>query len=189
MRAAALLLAVSTTGFAQNVDLSALRRSCVPQAPMSTVAAIVHTESAGNPYALAIDFPQNLLRQWKLPSGTLRLARQPHDRQEALDWMAYLERLGVSVDVGLMQVSTAEARRRGIDRTTLLDPCTNLKVGWTILENFYQLEARHYGPGQTALAHSISRYNTGDSQRGIDNGYFGRVLASLRFLPAQEQQR
>ena len=189
MRATAFFLAVSTSALAQKVDLSALRQSCVPQAPMTTLAAIVHTESGANPYALAIDFPQALLRQWKLPPGTLSLARQPHNHEEALDWIAYLERFGVSVDIGLMQVSTAEARRRGVNRWTLVDPCTNLKVGWSILEDFYQIEARRYGPGQTALAHSISRYNTGDTQRGISNGYLGRVLAALRSLPAQEQQR
>jgi type IV secretion system protein VirB1 len=189
MRAGALLLIISMAMFGQEVNLSVLHRSCVPQAPMSTLAAIVHTESGGNPCALAIDFPNALLLHWKLSSGTLVLARQPHNQQEALDWIAYFERRGVSVDVGLMQVSTAEAQRRGIKLTTLIDPCTNLRVGWAILEGFYQLEMRHYGPGQTALVHSLSRYNTGDTQRGIANGYLGRVLASLRSLPAQEQQR
>ena len=39
-----------------------------------------------------------------------------------------------------------------------------------------------YGPGQEALRHAISRYNTGDSNRGIDNGYLARVLAARRAL-------
>jgi type IV secretion system protein VirB1 len=40
-----------------------------------------------------------------------------------------------------------------------------------------------YGPGQEALQHAISRYNTGDTQRGIDNGYLARVMAALRQGP------
>ena len=187
MRAAALFLLLPAGLVAQT--WAELGRSCVPQAPIRTLEAIVHTESGGNPYALAIDTPHALLKKWHLSAGTLHLARQPRDKREALDWMNYFERFGISVDIGLMQVSTAEAHRRGLETSTLLDPCTNLQVGWTILENFYRIEAKRYGPGQTALAHSISRYNTGDSQRGIDNGYFGRVLASLRLLPAQEEQR
>jgi type IV secretion system protein VirB1 len=41
-----------------------------------------------------------------------------------------------------------------------------------------------YGPGQEALQHAISRYNTGDTQSGIDNGYLARVIAALKQSPA-----
>ena len=81
-----------------------------------------------------------------------------------------------------MQVSTAEAQRRGLSPESLLEPCTNLRVGWQILEDDYRLETKTYGTGQEALQHAISRYNTGDSQRGIDNGYLARVLAARRSL-------
>jgi type IV secretion system protein VirB1 len=191
MRRAFLFLALSGSTLAQQtrVDMATVRKQCAPQAPASTLAALIHTESEGNPYALAIDFPNALLRRWNLPAGTLQLAQQPRNAAEALDWIQYFEKAGISVDVGLMQVSTAEARRRGIPVSRLLDPCANVRVGWSILEDFYQLEMRRYGPGQTALAHSLSRYNTGDTQRGIDNGYFSHVLASLRSLSTQEQQR
>jgi type IV secretion system protein VirB1 len=55
-------------------------------------------------------------------------------------------------------------------------------VGWEILEEDYRIEVKTYGPGQEALQHAISRYNTGDSNRGIDNGYLARVLAARRAL-------
>jgi len=83
-----------------------------------------------------------------------------------------------------MQVSTAEAQRRGLSAESLLDPCFNLRAGWQILDSAYQLEIKTYGPGQEALQHAISRYNTGDTQRGIDNGYLARVIAALRKSPA-----
>lgn len=166
-------------GRAQNTDIAALVSRCLPGAPLSTVIAIVRTESNANPNAVQIDFPKSLLKQWHLPDGTLGLRQQPSSTREALDWLGYLQRRAVFVDLGLMQVSTAEAQRRGIPADSLLEPCTNLRVGWHILEEDYRLEMKTHGPGQEALRHAISRYNTGDSRRGITNGYLARVFAAL----------
>jgi type IV secretion system protein VirB1 len=173
------LLCVTPVLHSQTVDLDALQSRCLPEAPKSTLRAIVQVESGGNPNAMQIDFPKALLKQWKLPGGTLRLKRQPTNQQETLEWLAYFQRSHVFVDLGLMQVSTAEAQRRGISPMSLLDPCTNLRVGWQILEDVYAIETRTSGPGQTALDHAISRYNTGDPQQGIDNGYLTRVLRAV----------
>lgn len=167
---------------AQTEDLAALRAHCLPEAPESTLRAIVQVESGGNPYAMQIDFAHAQLKRWKLASGTLRLQRRPRNYTEAIQWLAYLQRFHVSVDLGLMQVSMAEAQRRGIPLESLLEPCTNLRVGWQILEDAYMTEVKVYEPGQTALDHAISRYNTGDSQAGIDNGYLARVLAAAQHL-------
>jgi type IV secretion system protein VirB1 len=81
-----------------------------------------------------------------------------------------------------MQVSTDEATRRHISQAALLDPCTNVQAGWTILSDDYQIEVRTYGPGQVALQHALSRYNTGDTNRGIENGYLAHVMAALKRL-------
>ena len=167
---------------AQEMDIAALRSRCLPAAPLNTLRAIIEAESSGNPNAIQIDFPKSLIKRWRLPEGTLRLKRQPASQHEALEWLAYFRRYNIFVDLGLMQVSTAEAQRRGLPAADLLEPCTNLRTGWQILEDDYRLETKVYGPGQKALQHAISRYNTGDAQRGIDNGYLGRVLAALSSL-------
>jgi type IV secretion system protein VirB1 len=159
---------------------------------LTTLAALILTESSGNPNAIQIDFPNALLRRWGLPTGTLRLQRQPHDAQEAGEWIAYLNAHRISVDVGLMQISTDEAVRRHIAPAALLDPCTNIRTGWSILEDDYKIEVNRFGPGQVALQHALSRYNTGDTNKGIDNGYLARVTAALRGLKeamANEQTR
>ena len=168
---------------AQRLDIAALQSRCLPAVPLTTLSAIIRVESGGNPNAMQIDFPRALLTQWHLPEGTLRLKRQPATQREALEWLDYFERHGIFVDLGLMQVSTAEAQRRGLPVESLLDPCFNLRAGWQILDSAYQLEVKAYGPGQEALRHAISRYNTGDTRRGIDNGYLGRVIAALRQSP------
>jgi len=169
---------------AQRVDVVALQSRCLPAVPLSTLSAIIRVESGGNPNAMQIDFSRALLKQWHLPEGTLRLKRQPATQREALEWLGYFERRGIFVDVGLMQISTVEAKRHGLPVESLLDPCFNLRTGWQILDSAYQLEVKTYGPGQEALRHAISRYNTGDTQRGIDNGYLARVMAALRQLSA-----
>jgi type IV secretion system protein VirB1 len=166
-----------------------LRDRCIPDAPISTLAAIVQTESGGIPYALQIDFPNALLRRWRLRPGTLRLARQPKDRTEAVLWMQYLSSFDIFIDIGLMQVSTAETQRRKIEPLTLFEPCANLRIGWQILQDDYAIEVKRYGPGQTALEHAISRYNTGTSNGGIQNGYVARVQRALAGLSRQKEQR
>ena len=158
-------------------------------APLSTLNAIVRVESGGNPNAMDIDFSKSLLKRWRLPNGALRLKRQPATPEEALAWLRYFEQHAISVDVGLMQVSTAEAERRGLAPESLLDPCNNLRAGWEILEEAYQTEVSTYGPGQTALQHALSRYNTGDTERGFDNGYVRRVLAAFSELPNPPQPK
>jgi len=177
-----LALGFSNPCFAGTNTLVDLRDRCAPTAPLTTLAAIISTESGGNPNAIQIDFPNTLLRRWGLPSGTLRMQRQPNDAQEAREWIAYLNAHRISVDVGLMQISTDEAVRRHIAPAVLLDPCTNVRTGWSILEDDYKIEVKHFGPGQAALQHALSRYNTGDTNRGIDNGYFDRISAALRVL-------
>ena len=188
-----ILTAVCLLYFARNVsaqrlDIAALQSRCLPTVPLTTLNAIILVESGGNPNAMQIDFPSTLLKQWHLPEGTLRLKRQPTTEREALEWLEYFERRNISVDMGLMQVSTAEALRRGLPVESLpqllSDPCFNLRLGWQTLDSAYQLETKTYGPGQEALQHAISRYNTGDTQRGIDNGYLARIMAALKQGPA-----
>jgi type IV secretion system protein VirB1 len=174
------LLFIAANLPAQRLDVAALQSRCLPTVPLATLNAIIRVESGGNPNAMQIDFPRAILKRWHLPQGTLRLKRQPATQREALEWLDYFERRSIFVDVGLMQVSTAEAKRRGLPVESLFDPCSNLRAGWQILDSAYQLEVKTYGPGQKALQHAISRYNTGDTQLGIDNGYLARVMAALK---------
>ncbi len=51
-----------------------------------------------------------------------------------------------------------------------------------ILQDDYQIEVHRFSPGQVALQHALSRYDTGDTNRGIDNGYLAQVMAALKRL-------
>jgi type IV secretion system protein VirB1 len=184
MKTLAAFFAILSAAFchAQTMSLIQLRDRCAPMASLTTLAAIISAESSGNPNAIQIDFPNALLRRWRLPAGTLRLKRQTKNAEEAAQWITYLNARHISVDIGLMQVSTDEAMRRHITPAALLDPCINVRTGWSILQDDYQIEVNRFGPGQVALQHALSRYNTGDRNRGIDNGYLARITAALRRL-------
>src|ERR1700678_1383792 len=174
---------------AESPVASRLESTCLPTVPLTTLRAVIQVESSGNPNAIQICFPKALLKRWNFPEGTLRLKRQPTNQREALDWLAYFQSYDIFVDLGLMQVSTAEAKRRGISPESLLEPCTNLQLGWQILEEDYRIEKKTFGPGQEALQHAISRYNTGDTQQGIANGYLRRIRAAVRILPTEPTTR
>src|SRR5437868_11915498 len=142
MKPLAAFLPILSVAFchAQTMSLIQPGDRCAPMASPTTLAAIISTESSGNPNAIQIDLPNALLRRWRLPAGTLRLQRQPKNAEEAAQWITYLKAHHISVDVGLMQVSTDEAMRRHILPAALLDPCTNVRTGRSILEDDYKIE-------------------------------------------------
>ncbi|WP_239020850.1 transglycosylase SLT domain-containing protein, partial [Novacetimonas maltaceti] len=59
------------------------------------------------------------------------------------------------------------------------DPCVSIGAASIILSDTYVGGESHEAQ-QKALRVTISRYNTGDAQRGFTNGYVGKVEASAR---------
>lgn len=136
---------------------------CAPQVAAVTMTAIVRVESGGNPLAININGPKSL-------------ARQPQSREEAISWASWLVKHGHSVDMGLTQVNSGNLKRLGVTVEQMFDPCANLSAGARILTEFYGNAAHQYGEGQPALQAAISAYNTGNHQKGINNGYVAKVV-------------
>ena len=61
----------------------------------------------------------------------------PHSRQEAIEQANDYIKQGYSVDVGLMQINSNNFAAYGINVSQALDPCTNIRVGSTILYESY----------------------------------------------------
>lgn len=91
---------------------------------------------------------------------------------------------GHSLDLGLMQVNSANLRGLGLSVAGAFDPCRNIAAGARVLVDGY----RRPGAGvdaQPAIYRALSRYNTGSPQRGFSNGYVVRVQASAeQVVPA-----
>jgi len=144
--------------------------------PLATLRAISRAESAFHPYALSLDHPRRTAREQGFGAGEIFLARQPTDLAEARAWTHWLLERGRSVSIGLVQISTQHAADLGVTVDQLFDPCTNLRAGARVLTAEYQRAAAVRGEGQDALQQALSKYNSGSSTLGFDNGYVTSVV-------------
>jgi type IV secretion system protein VirB1 len=111
---------------------------------------------------------------------------QPRARtvQEAIAVTKRYMAAGYTVDMGWSQLNSANLPRLGYTVEDAFDACKNIAAGGILLSGFYGKSVQQYGEGQIALAHALSAYNTGDLQRGFENGYVGKYFISASVIPA-----
>lgn len=124
------------------------------------MAAIVQTESQGNPWAIGVN--------------RAAAVAQPTSQAEAIRVARRLIAQGRNIDMGLAQINSANLSWLNLTVEQVFDPCTNLRAGAFILTDNYRraVSARIERPLHAAL----SAYNTGSFTRGLSNGYVGRVM-------------
>ena len=144
-------------------SIVALAAQCAPTVAPQTVAAIVATESHGEPFALNVNSGPRLR-----PAVTAAEAIATAQRYVAV---------GYSVDLGLGQINSRNMRKLGLTWNTVFDPCTNLAALGRILTENYEAAIVGRQP-QTALRIAFSLYNTGSRSRGFRNGYVERVVGN-----------
>jgi type IV secretion system protein VirB1 len=140
-------------------DLMSLILTCSIGVHPQTVQAIIKHESGGNPYAI-----NNQARSF-----------YPTRLEDAQRIAVEQVRAGRSTDIGLMQVNSQHLGKFGVTPVDLLDPCTNIRIGTTILRQNYALTWAKYRSEKPALLGALSMYNTGSETRGLGNGYVGWV--------------
>jgi len=144
-------------------DFTALATRCAPSVPMETLIAVARTESGIDP--------------WALHDNTAGVSMRPNTLDKAIADAEQQMNRGDSVDLGLMQINSANLSTLGMSVADALDPCSSLAGGATILR-------AAYGGGSTsadqqvALLMALSRYNTGTPFKGIMNGYVRTVIAN-----------
>lgn len=156
--------------------LDALIAQCAYNTHPDTVKAIIQVESAGNPYAIGVNFGGS--------NG-----RKPNNANEAALIARNLIANGKNIDMGLMQINSANMRRLGLSTEAMFDPCTNIRIGTKILSANYAQAVDIYGPGENALRAALSAYNTGSMVKGLRNGYVAKYYrgnSAARFSKAQE---
>lgn len=134
--------------------------ACAPAnvAPQ-TIAAIIRVESGGDPLVLHVN------------AGAGGILLHPTGIASALAVVRRATSAGSSVDIGLMQVNTANVGKLGYTIAQMFNPCTNIRVGATILSADYAGALGVAPAGQKALQAALSAYNTGNYQSGFINGY------------------
>ncbi len=148
------------------MDLITLIATCAPMVAPITMKAIVLEESRGHPYAIH--------------DGKRRRALFPETREQAVATARELLAAGHRIDAGLAQINSENWEWLGLSPETVFDPCTNLAAGERVLVDAY---AR----APFTVDAAISRYNSGDAERGIRNGYVSRVKAWMPEPPPDRQ--
>ncbi|MGC9271898.1 transglycosylase SLT domain-containing protein, partial [Acidiphilium sp.] len=97
----------------------------------------------------------------------------------AIQIARHLIAAGHSVDLGLMQINSANLTRFGLTLRSAFNPCASLSAAGLLLARDYQ-PAESPGTDQAALQIAFSRYNTGSPVQGFQNGYVQRVVATAR---------
>jgi len=154
------------------------------QAPLSleTAARLAATRApeVNTGTLLAFAYHESQLRSLALHDNTTGQSVFPASAAAAITLADTLLARGHSLDIGIMQVNSANFARTGLTVTTAFDPGESMRAGAAMLVSAY----RRCLPGdpnpkaaeqQAALRCAASMYNTGDAQAGIRNGYQPRV--------------
>jgi type IV secretion system protein VirB1 len=142
--------------------ITVLAQRCASEVATEAVVPLVVTESGGD------DLSININRGPRVRAGSVA--------EGAALVRRYMAR-GYTVDVGLAQINSANFARLGVTVEQAFDPCTNLRLASSLLQEGYGLASRHYG-GLDAISATYSLYNTGTLTRGFRNGYVGRVWSA-----------
>lgn len=144
---------------------------CGPTVHVETLASIAHAESGLDPFAIHDN----------VTGRTYRPASREEAIRIATDLVVTKRR---SVDLGLMQINSANLAGLGMSIADTFDPCKNITGGARVLVAAYQVPGAGID-GQPALLRALSRYNTGRPDRGFTNGYVRRVqYAAGQIVPA-----
>lgn len=163
-------------------DLPALYEELREAVHPETMGRVVRVESGGHVFAVNVN---------RRPGQSAPPAiRQPRTLDEAVALALHWIGQGHTVDIGLGQVNSIHLATMGLTVRQLFDPRTNLRASASVLQACYA-RARRAGlehGGREAMTAMLSCYNTGDMQRGIQNGYvsrYGMVPALAQPIPAQ----
>lgn len=151
-----------TTGIPLSLDeFHAVANKCAPSVSVSTLSALVRTESSYHPYAIAV------------VNGP---SYYPATKAEAEAVIAHLETTDKSYSVGLGQINKGNFARFDVDAVSLLDPCKNLQISADILSECYETAAVKFSSQSDALSAALSCYYSGNFDTGKREGYVSRVV-------------
>jgi type IV secretion system protein VirB1 len=140
-----------------------LATACGPSVHPDTLTAVARAESGFNTLAIY--------------DNTQKRVVAGNSEASAAAIASDLIRKGHSVDVGLMQVNSANFVRLKLTVSDAFDACKNIAAGARVLAEAYRPPLQNSDTG-LAVNTALSRYNTGTSSAGFANGYVDKVQAS-----------
>jgi type IV secretion system protein VirB1 len=113
-------------------------------------------------------------------NGQKHLVFRPLSRQAAEALAARLIASGANVDLGLTQINSRNLGWLRLSVGEAFDPCANLAAAAKIIDRGYNAALRAGPQNRPLLQTAFSLYNTGDAERGLENGYVDKVEAARR---------
>lgn len=153
-------------------QMQALAAQCAPAIAAETLLSVAKVESGFDPLAIGVN-------------GKPAIAVRATSRSEAVEKASKLIAAGRSVDLGLGQINTRNLDWLGLSIEAAFDPCLNLGASARVLADAYSRGADRGRGEQPALLTAFSYYNTGNPDRGFQNGYVAKVTkAAAAIVPA-----
>jgi len=137
--------------------------SCAAGVAVPTLRAVAAVESHFDPLAIR----DNTTHESWTPSSRGAAAALAKDRLK----------LGNSVDIGLMQINSANLASLGMEVEDGFDACHSLDAARRILQTAFSAGSSE-AERQAAILITLSRYNTGRPLAGIANGYADQVISA-----------
>ena len=155
---------------ADSLDLGSfndLAQRCGSTVAPSTLAAVAKTESGFETLVVS--------------DNTTGKSHTYPTVEQAAPVVEHLIAGGDSVDIGLMQINSANLKRLGMTVRDALDACKSINGAASILTSNY-LGSRGAATAQIQLRDAISQYNTGNRVSGYRNGYVRKVEQAAKAL-------
>ena len=148
-------------------DFNRLALDCGHSVSPVTLASIAKIESGFDPLAIN--------------DNDTKTSSAPGTHESAVALASKLLAAGHSIDLGIMQINSGNLQTLGLTIEAAFDPCQSVAAAAAVLAGNYVASETH-AEQQSALRVALSRYNTGDSQRGFDNGYVHKVELAARYV-------
>lgn len=145
----------------------ALIAACAPNVHPTTIQAIINVESEGRPHRININAGYPISKEFKTRGEAVRASKKAIAA-------------GYSVDMGYMQVNSANLKGLGYTVEDMFDPCKNIAAGAQIFTAAYVSALKTHKDEQTAIGVALSIYNTGNPRDGFSNGYVQRYVKVVR---------
>ncbi len=148
-------------------QVQSLAKRCAPTTPAAVLTSVARVESGFNPLLIGV----NGRRHRVVRAGSIDEAEAAATRLIAS---------GASLDLGLAQINSRNLRHVGLSVRDAFDPCRNLAAAAQLIDEGYLAALSHGAPNRPLLQMAYSVYNTGGSERGMENGYAAKVDAASR---------
>jgi type IV secretion system protein VirB1 len=174
--ASAVVAILGAPAAASAATVSELVQRCAPHVAPRTALAIISVESKGS--------------WWAVNDNDLETPRLA----TPADAIAYARRRvaeGGSIDIGIAQLNSSHLRTMHLTVDEAFEPCTNIAMGMSVLQDAWGRSVRNWGPTRYALFKAFEAYNGGPgawtsrsaSLRKRVEGYANTVWSRAEALP------